>query len=223
MGHQGGRCGARFNDRTTWRQVAAQDGDTGFFFERLGKWLDNFCVVVLRIGHVLTDGFAVRGHHFGVQEMRNFFHHRWQSTCVAEVFHQVLTGRLEIDQARQFTGQAVEVVDAQRHAQAACNRHQVDHGIGTAANRSQSADRILERFACQDLRELHVVVHHLHNASTRFTRQHIASSVHGWIGRISRQAHTQGFDHAGHGARGAHRHAVAVATVHAALGFKEVL
>ena len=99
----------------------------------------------------------------------------------------------------------------------------MDHGIGTAANRSQRADRILECFTRQDLRELHVVVHHLHNAAPRFTRQHIASSVHGWVRRISGQAHTQGFDHAGHGARRAHRHAVAVATVHAALGFKEVL
>ena len=99
----------------------------------------------------------------------------------------------------------------------------MDHGIGTAANCSQSADRILERFARQDLRKLHIVMHQLHNASTRFTRQHIASTVYRWVRRISRQAHAQGFDHAGHGARGAHRHAVAVATVHAALGFKEVL
>ena len=86
-----------------------------------------------------------------MQEVRDFFHHRRQSACVAEVFHQVLTRRLEVDQARQFAGQAVKVVDAQRHAQASCDGDQVNDGIGAATNRRQGANRVLERFTRQDL------------------------------------------------------------------------
>ena len=158
-----------------------------------------------------------------MQEMRDFFHHRGQSACVAEVFHQILTRRLEVHQARQFAGQAVKVVDAQRHAQASCDGDQVNNGVGTATNGCQGANRVFKRFARQDLRELHIVVDQLHNASTRFTREHIAPTVYRGVRRISGQAHTQCFDHAGHGARSAHRHAVAVAAVHAALSLKEIL
>ena len=98
--HQGRRCGTRFDHGTTRRQVATQDRDARFFFEGFSKRLDDLGVVVLCIGNVLADGFAVGSDHLGMQEMRDFFHHRGQSACVAEVFHQILTRRLEVHQAR---------------------------------------------------------------------------------------------------------------------------
>jgi hypothetical protein len=54
-------------------------------------------------------------------------------------------------------------------------------------------------------------------------RQHVAPAVHGGVGGVAGQADAQRLDHAGHGAGGAHGHAVAVAAVHAALGLEEVL
>ncbi len=66
-------------------------------------------------------------------------------------------------------------------------------------------------------------MNHVDDAPARFTRQHIASAIHCRVGSIARQTNAQSFHHACHGTGSAHGHAVAVAAVHAALGFKEVL
>jgi hypothetical protein len=59
VGHQRRRRRAGFDDRTPWRQIATQDGNTGLLFERLVKRLDDFGVVVLRVRDVLAHGLAV--------------------------------------------------------------------------------------------------------------------------------------------------------------------
>ena len=47
------------------------------------------------------------------------------------------------------------------------DRDQVDHRVGRAADRGQRLDRVLERLAREDLRELQVLVHHLDDAPAR--------------------------------------------------------
>ena len=65
-------------------------------------------------------------------------------------------------------------------------------------------------------------MHHLDDAPPRIAGQHIAPSIHGGVGGVAWQTHAQGLDHAGHGGRCAHGHAVAMAAVHAAFGFEKV-
>ena len=64
-----------------------------------------------RVGDVLADRPAVRGDRVEVQVRRDLLHHRRQAAGVAEVLHQVLARGLQVDQARQLAGEAVEVVD----------------------------------------------------------------------------------------------------------------
>ena len=99
----------------------------------------------------------------------------------------------------------------------------MDHGIGAAADSRKRADRVFEGLAGEDARELLVLVDHFNDAPPCPSGQHIATAIDGRIGRIARQANPQRLDHRGHGARGAHGHAVAMAAMHAALGLEKIL
>ena len=220
--HQRRRGGARLDDGAARREVALQHRDAGLVLERRGHALDHVGIPVLRVADVLGHGLAVGGDGAAVQQRQDLLHHHRQATGVAEVFHQVLAARLQIHQARQLAGQAVEVFDRQLQAEAAGDGDQVDHGIRAAADRSQRLDRVLERLARQDARQLLVFVNHVDDAPPGFARDDVAAAIDRGIGRVARQADAERLDHARHRARGAHRHAVAVAAVHAAFGLEEL-
>ena len=218
---RGGRAG--LDDRAAWGQVAAQDGDARLFLEGRLKRLDDARVVVDRIGDVLGNRLAADGDDVSVQQMLDLFHHHRQATGVAEVLHQVLARRLQVQQAGHFAAQALEVVDRQLQPQPAGNGNQVDHRVGGAANGRQGADGVFEGFAGQHLTDGLIGVHHLHDAPPRLSGQHVAAAVNGREGGIARQADAQGLDHAGHGAGRSHGHAVTVAAVHAAFSLEKLL
>ena len=64
-------------------------------------------------------------------------------------------------------------------------------------------------------------MYHLDNAPPCIAGQYIAPSIYRGVGGVARQTYAQGFDHASHGGRCAHGHAVAMAAVHTAFGFEE--
>ena len=101
-------------------------------------------------------------------------------------------------------------------------RQQVDHGIGRAADRGVDPDGILEACAGQDLRHAQVLAHHLDDAPARHVGQHVAARIDGGNGGVAGQRHAQRLDHARHGGRGAHGHAVAGGAAHAGLGVDEI-
>ena len=88
---------AGFDDCAALGQVAAQDGNACFVFERFVKRLDDALVIVHRFGHVVCHGVAAGGDDAGVQQVRDFFHHHLQATGVAKVFHQMVAGRLQVE------------------------------------------------------------------------------------------------------------------------------
>jgi hypothetical protein len=65
-------------------------------------------------------------------------------------------------------------------------------------------------------------VHHLDGTAAGHARQHIAPAIHSGISGVARQSYAQCLHHAGHCRGRTHGHAVAVAAVHAAFGFKKV-
>ena len=216
-----GRAG--FDDGATRSQVAAQHTDTGFFLERIGQRQDHLRVVVFGVFDVVPHTLAGGRDDVLVQVFGDFFHHHRQTARVAEVFHQVLARGLQVHQAGQVGRQAVEVVQRQVHTDTPGNGQQVDHHVGGAAHGSVDLDRVFNRLAGQDLGHDQVFMHHVHNTPPRHPRQHVAPPVHSRVGRVAGQANTQCLDHTGHGAGGAHGHAVAVAAVHTTLGLVEVL
>jgi hypothetical protein len=116
----------------------------------------------------------------------------------------------------------VEVVDRELDTEPAGDRDQVDHGVGRAADRGERDDRVLERLAGQDLRQLLVLVDHVDDAPPRRARDHVAPAVDRGIGGVAGQAEAERLDHRRHRARRPHRHAMAVAAAHAAFGVEEV-
>jgi hypothetical protein len=101
---------------------------------------------------------------FVCSTVRKLLHHRGQAAGVAEVLHQELAAGLQVDEAGQFAGEAVEVLHGERHAHAAGDRDQVDHRVGRAADGGVDADGVLEGLAGEDLRQQLVLVHHVDDA-----------------------------------------------------------
>ena len=216
----GGRAG--LDDRAAWRQVASQDSDAGFFFERRIQGLDHTGVIVHGRRVVLAHGFAAHGDDVGVQQVLDFFHDHRQASGIAEVFHEVLARRLHVQNAGHFTAQSLKVIQGEFQAQTTGNRDQVNDGVGRATDGGQCANGVFKSFAREHLADGLVGVNHLHNPATRVACQNVATTIYSWEGGIAWQADAQGLHHAGHGAGGAHGHAVAMAAVHAAFGIKEV-
>jgi len=69
-----------------------------------------------RVRDVFPDGPAGDGERVLVQQAAKLAHHRRQAAGVAEVLHQVLAARLQVDQRGHVPDQRVEVVEPQRHA-----------------------------------------------------------------------------------------------------------
>ena len=88
--HECRRGGAGLDDRATWRQVAAQHSDTGFFFEGRRQRLDHIGIEVLSVSDVGGHRLAVGGDEVQMQVLGNFLHDHRQAAGVAEIFHQVL-------------------------------------------------------------------------------------------------------------------------------------
>ena len=216
-----GRAG--FDDGATRSQVAAQHTDTGFFLERIGQRQDHLRVVVFGVFDVVPHTLAGGRDDVLVQVFGNLFHHHRQTTRVTKVFHQVLARGLQVHQAGQVGRQAVEVVQCQVHTDTPGNRQQVDYQVGGATHGCVDLDGVFDRLAGQDLRHDQIFMHHVHNTPPRHTREYVAAAINSRVGRIAGQTNTQRLDHAGHGAGGAHGHAVAVAAVHTTLGLVEVL
>jgi hypothetical protein len=195
----------------------------GLVLERRRERLDHVGVEVLRAFDVGADRQAVGGDDVEVKQVGDLLHHDRQAAGIAEVLHQVLARRLQVDEARQLAREPVEVVDAELDAEAAGDRDQVDHGVGRAADRRERDDRVLERLPRQHGRDPLVLVDHVDDAPAGHPREHVAPAVDRRIGGVAGQAEAERLDHARHRARRSHRHAVAVAAMHAALGIEEVL
>ena len=108
-----------------------------------------------RVAAVLPDRLAVDRHRVAVEQagLAERADHRRQASRVVEVLHQEAARRLEIDQRRHVAAVFVPVVQRQRHADAAGDGEQMDHGVGRPADGAVDANGVLERGARQDLRD----------------------------------------------------------------------
>ena len=218
------RRGGRFDDSAVRREIAAQHGDACVALVWPLERRDDLVVPARGVLHVLPERLTVRGQRVLVQQAvlsQRAQHHR-QSARVIEVLHEELARRHQVGHAVHATRQLVEVGERQRHAEAARDREQMDHGVRRAADGRERADRILERGACQNLREHEFLVHHPDDAPAGHARQRVAARVGRGNRGVLRQAYAERLDDRGHARRGAHRHAVAGAAVHRGLGFAKL-
>ena len=68
-----------------------------------------------------------------------------------EVGRDESAARLEVGKERHRRADAIEVLEAQRHAGLLGDRHQVQDGVGRTAGRGDRGDRVLERGRRQNL------------------------------------------------------------------------
>ena len=144
----------RFDHRAVGRQIAAHHREPGALPDRFRKFVNDFAIPARRIGRVLAHGLAIHRNRIAMDHVRQFANHRRNAACVVEIFHQKLARRLDVHQQRQIMTHAVEIVQRKRHAHATRDRQHVQHEVARPADRRVHANRILERFARQDLRNL---------------------------------------------------------------------
>ena len=152
-------------------------------------------------GHCMTMGtastMASMAEALGMQQavLGQLAHDRRQAAGVAEVLHQVLAARLQVQQGRDVPGQHVEVVERERHAEAACDGQQVDHRVRRAADRRVDPDRVLERRPGHDGRGSQVVPDQADDDLAGSLRRLVAAGVHRGPGRRVRQLQAERLGH----------------------------
>ena len=136
-----------------------------------------------------------------VQVLRDLLHHRRQAAGVAEVLHQVLARRLQVDQARQLAGRAGPSRRASSFDADAAGDRDAGGSPRWSSRRSRRWRVIAFSNACarEDLRQRQVLVHHLDDAPARpCARCTLRRPSTAGIGGVARQADAERLDHAGH-------------------------
>src|SRR5690606_34726568 len=147
-------------------------GDAGIRLERFIEGVDDLGPPTGRLGHVFTQRTAVNRQRGQVQQtlLTQLAEYDGQAACFEEVFHQVATGWHQVEQAVHAAAQPVPVIQVEVDAHTACQGDEVYDGIGRTADGGIGPDGILECFACQDLRQAHVVMLQLNDAASGFAR-----------------------------------------------------
>ena len=202
----------RLDDRAIGREIAAQHRDAGAGLERLRERLDDFAVPARRVGDVLAERLAVDRERLAVEHVLDLAHHRRQAARVVEIFHEELARGLQVHEARQLRADLVPVLELERHADAPGDGQQVDDRVGRAADGGVHADRILERGARENFRQRHFLLDHLDDAPPGELRLPVAARIDGGNRRVAGQRDAERFDHARHGRRRAHGHAVTLSS-----------
>ena len=89
--------------------------------------------------------------------------HQWHAARFIEIGRDVLPARLQVAQQRRALGDAVKLLDRERHADFPRDREQVQHGVGRAAAHGHRGDRVLERRARDDLARPLTAAQHVHH------------------------------------------------------------
>ncbi len=94
----------RFDHSAIRSEIASEHGDASARFERFRKATDHVPVPALRIRHILPDRPPIYGQSLTSQHtsLAQLAEHRWNATCIVEIFHEVFARRLQINQARQI-------------------------------------------------------------------------------------------------------------------------
>ena len=102
----------RLDHRPVGRQIATENGNSGAGLEWLSKRVDHVAVPAGSIHNVVPDGLSIRGQRTPVQQtgFAQFAQHGRQAPGVEKVFHEMLSRRLNIHQARQAGAEPVEII-----------------------------------------------------------------------------------------------------------------
>ena len=141
----------------------------------------------MRVAVVVADRAAVHRQRVVVQHavLCELADDDGQAARLEEVFHQGAARRHDVDEAVHVATEPIPVVKAEIDADAARDRDQLHDGVRRSADAGVHADRVLERRAREDLRERHLLFHHLDDAPSGVLRLAITARVYGGYRRIA--------------------------------------
>ncbi len=90
------------------------------------------------------QGPATDGQRGRIEQVADLAQHGEQTTRPEQVLHEVLAGRLEVDEQRHLAARPVEVVEREVDAETAGDGQQVDDRVGRAADGREGHDRVEE-------------------------------------------------------------------------------
>ncbi len=194
----------RLDDGAVGRQVAAQHRNGRHPGHRIVQRPDH--VIVLDPGAAQRlrqrpagdiDGLAVKP----VGDAR---HQPQQSAGKKQVFHQIAARRKNVRQHRRLARGAIEAFQFDRKARTPRDRHQMDRGVGRAAERRIDMQRIVQRPLGQDVRRLEVLPDHFDDPLAAGRGHARMRGIHCRNAGCARQRQAQRIHDRGHGRCRAH-------------------
>ncbi len=83
--------------------------------------------------------------------VQQHLHERLNAADANELRHHVFAARTQVREHRHALADAREIIELERHAGRVRHRKKMQHGIRRTAERDHDGDRILERFARENL------------------------------------------------------------------------
>ncbi len=201
---------AQLHDRGI-EQIAGEHLEAGILPQRLGIGADHVRISDRGAFDILAHGLAVDRACVPMNAPREqeLVHHRRQAAGAIVFLAEIVARGLHVHQQRHVVADGLPILDVERHADMARDRVDVDGRVGRAADGGAGDDRVLERFAGEDVGWLQVLVHDLDGAATGLISDLCALAIGRGDGGAAGQRKAQGFRQRVHGRGGSHRVAVA--------------
>ena len=185
-----------------------QDRDPTGAVDRVVQRPQDLAVRVRRIdvGEVLRHGLARHREAVTVQQSRiqQRLHHHGHATDPVHIVHDVASEWLEVAQVRDAGGYAVEVGQREVDLGLMCDREQVQHRVGGAAEGHHHGDGVLERLLRHDLTGRNASAKQLDHGLARLVGEVVPPAIGRRRGCRSRKRHPHCFRNRGHRVRGVH-------------------
>ena len=116
----------------------------------------------------------------------------------------VVTRRCQVAEVRGTVGDLVDLMKIERNACLMRYGHEVQCGIGGAAEGHIGGQAVLDRICGDDVTRTDVLLEHLHHLHTGHLRKTNTLRINCWDGTIARKCHAQHLAEGVHGVRGEH-------------------
>ena len=202
--------------------IAAQNFDMARFIDRLVPGLHDELRAVVDAAdafQVLSQRFAGHGRAVAVQhsQVEQSFQDGGRAADFVQIEHHIASAGFQVGEVRHFVADAVEVIERPFHFGLAGNRHQVQHGIGRAAERENERVRVFQGLAGDQVARPDVVLDETDKGFARQKRLALFGGGHAGTARAVGQGKPHRLDRAAHGVGRVHAAARARAGTRAAL------
>ena len=201
------RCNSRtLDDGAMWCEVAIENGETALLEIWVIERTDDFRITIDAVLRRLADGLTENRHTVSVNEamLIKLVDHGIDSAGIHEILHVVVTRRCQMAEVRGTVGDLVDLMKIERNACLMCYRHEVQCGIGRAAECHIGGQAVLDGICGDDVTRADVLLEDLHHLHAGHLRETDTLGVDCRDGAVTRKCHAQYLTEGVHGIRGEH-------------------